>query len=109
MSKLDLVQSLSGHRGIVWNVAWHPLGKAFASCGEDKTIKLWRLEGDKWAVKAVLVDGHQRTIREISWSPCGNFLASASFDGTTAIWDKKSGKCKHYNFLTIFGRSSPRM
>lgn len=91
MAKLELVQNLIGHKGIVWNVSWHPLGNMFSSCGEDKIIKLWSKEGDKWVTKTVLVDGHQRTIREVAWSPCGNFLASASFDGTTAIWDKKSG------------------
>lgn len=91
MARLELVQSLNGHKGIVWNVSWHPQGKIFASCGEDKTIKLWSNEGQEWIIKTVLVDGHQRTIREVAWSPCGNFLASASFDATTAIWDKKSG------------------
>ncbi|XP_028040315.1 probable cytosolic iron-sulfur protein assembly protein Ciao1 isoform X1 [Bombyx mandarina] len=92
MFKLELIQNLAGHKGIVWNVSWHPLGKYFASCGEDKTIKLWSKSGQDWAIKTVLVDGHQRTIREVAWSPCGNFLASASFDATTAIWDKKSGE-----------------
>lgn len=91
MAKLELLQCLNGHKGIVWNVSWHPQGKIFASCGEDKTIRLWSNEGQEWTIKTVLVDGHQRTIREVAWSPCGNFLASASFDATTAVWDKKSG------------------
>lgn len=99
MAKLELQQSLNGHKGIVWNVSWHPLGKVFASCGEDKTIKLWSNEGPEWTIKTVLVDGHQRTIREVSWSPCGNFLASASFDATTAIWDKKSGVYMTIRFM----------
>ncbi|CAF4773510.1 unnamed protein product [Pieris macdunnoughi] len=92
MAKLELLQSINAHKGIVWNVSWHPNGNIFASCGEDKVINLWSKENQGWAVKTMLVDGHQRTIREVAWSPCGNFLASASFDGTTAIWDKKSGQ-----------------
>ncbi|XP_045491873.1 probable cytosolic iron-sulfur protein assembly protein Ciao1 [Colias croceus] len=92
MAKLELLQSINAHKGIVWNVSWHPTGKIFASCGEDKVINLWNKESQGWAVKTMLVDGHQRTIREVAWSPCGNFLASASFDGTTAVWDKKSGQ-----------------
>lgn len=99
MFKLELIQNLAGHKGIVWNVSWHPLGKYFASCGEDKTIKLWSKYGQDWAIKTVLVDGHQRTIREVAWSPCGNFLASASFDATTAIWDKKSGV--YFSLVTL--------
>lgn len=92
MGKLELVQVLKKHVGRVWNISWHPKGEALASCGEDKTIRIWAKEGTNWVNKIILTDGHKRTIREVSWSPCGNYLASASFDATTAIWDKKSGE-----------------
>ena len=92
MGKLELVQSLKGHDGRVWDVCWHPQGNLLASCGEDKTVRIWGREGSKWVTKAILADGHQRTIREVAWSPNGNYLASASFDATTAIWDKKCGE-----------------
>ncbi|XP_034240317.1 probable cytosolic iron-sulfur protein assembly protein Ciao1 [Thrips palmi] len=95
MPTLKLVQVLTGHRGRVWNISWHPEGNLLTSCGEDKIIRIWGTEGGvegKWVVKTSLTDGHERTIREVTWSPCGNYLASASFDATTAIWDKKSGQ-----------------
>lgn len=92
MGKLTLEQTLAKHTGRVWNVAWHPKGDALASCGEDKTIRIWTKDDNKWVNKTILADGHKRTIRAVSWSPCGNYLASASFDATTAIWDKKSGQ-----------------
>ncbi|KAK9729843.1 WD domain, G-beta repeat [Popillia japonica] len=92
MGKLEHIQTLTKHVGRVWNVAWHPKGEHLASCGEDKTIRIWAKEGSKWVCKAILTDGHKRTIREIAWSPCGNYLASASFDATTSIWDKRSGE-----------------
>lgn len=96
MGKLQLEQCLSGHKGRVWNVAWHPSGNMLATCGEDKTIRIWGHDGKTWVNKTILTDGHQRTIREVAWSPNGNYLASASFDGTTAIWDKKIGNFKIY-------------
>ncbi|CAH1378736.1 probable cytosolic iron-sulfur protein assembly protein Ciao1 isoform X1 [Tenebrio molitor] len=95
MAKLENLQTLSKHVGRVWNVSWHPKGQTFASCGEDKTIRIWSRENNsdlKWLNKVILTDGHKRTIREVSWSACGNYLASASFDTTTCIWDKKSGE-----------------
>ncbi|KAL1132570.1 hypothetical protein AAG570_010522 [Ranatra chinensis] len=89
---MELLETLTNHKGRVWNVKWHPQGNLLASCGEDKTICLWGNSGGNWTLKAVLQDGHQKTIREVSWSPCGKYLASASFDATTAIWDNISGK-----------------
>lgn len=92
MGKLELIQTLSSHKGRVWNASWHPKGNIIATCGEDITIRLWTEEKGKWTVKTILSDGHTRTIRDVSWSPCGQYLASGSFDATTAIWDKKSGQ-----------------
>uniref|UniRef100_A0A182PFJ5 Probable cytosolic iron-sulfur protein assembly protein Ciao1 n=1 Tax=Anopheles epiroticus TaxID=199890 RepID=A0A182PFJ5_9DIPT len=93
MGKLELVQTLTGHKGRVWSAAWHPTGKMFASCGEDKTIRVWtEADTDRWVTQTVLTDGHTRTIRDVAWSYCGHYLASASFDTTVAVWNKKSGE-----------------
>ena len=36
---------LEGHSGVVWCVSWNNSGKTLASCGEDRTIKLWNANG----------------------------------------------------------------
>lgn len=93
MGKLELVQTLKKDNGRVWNISWHPKGEIFASCGEEKSIRIWGKDlTGKWCNKYVLTEGHKRTIRQIAWSPCGTYLASASFDATTSVWDKKSGQ-----------------
>ncbi|KAM7306389.1 putative cytosolic iron-sulfur protein assembly protein CIAO1 homolog [Ixodes scapularis] len=87
--KMSKLSDLEGHEDRVWNVAWNPSGTILASCGGDKSIRLWGLEGGSWVCKSVLLDGHQRTVRGVSWSPCGRYLASSSFDGTTCIWRRQ--------------------
>nr|QSX72229.1 cytosolic iron-sulfur assembly component 1 [Halisarca dujardinii] len=91
-ASLECIATLEGHKERVWNVSWNPSGSLLASCGGDKTIRLWGLEGDGYVCKGILGDGHQRTVRSVSWSPCGRKMASASFDATVGIWENKSGE-----------------
>ncbi|XP_041371455.1 probable cytosolic iron-sulfur protein assembly protein CIAO1 homolog [Gigantopelta aegis] len=92
MSVLKELCVLEGHQDRVWNLAWNPSGTLLASCGGDKTIRIWGKEDESWVCKTILTDGHQRTVRTVAWSRCGNYLASASFDATSCIWSRKSGE-----------------
>jgi len=98
----SLMAELAGHAGTVWCVAWSPDGKLLASCGSDKTIRIWgpsrgsggssgssNASNVKYECVATLDEGQARTVRSLAWSPCGNYLASVSFDATTAVWERQ--------------------
>ncbi|KAJ3193750.1 hypothetical protein HK101_004252 [Irineochytrium annulatum] len=99
-----LLAELTGHGEKVWHVSWHPTHLALASCGGDRSIRIWRPPASSittsnasplkpatsapWTCVSVLDDAHKRTIRSVEFNPSGKLLASASFDATTAVWEK---------------------
>lgn len=88
--RLQLLAELRGHTNRVWTVAWSPSGKYLASCGGDKTIRIWSKDASddsKWVCTSVLDGVHTRTVRCVAWSPCGTKIASSGFDGQVGIWE----------------------
>jgi WD40 repeat protein len=61
-----------------------------ASCGDDRTIKLWDLNRGE-CLKTLW--GHQGWVQSIAVSPDSNMLASGSHDYTVKLWDWRSGEC----------------
>ena len=102
--KFTHLGTLTGHaEPRVWHLAWDPRGDLLATCGEDRTIRLWALSADAlpaptaaamaaaWHCVAVLEDAHQRTIRWCEWSPNARYLATCSFDGMASVWEYNDG------------------
>lgn len=40
--RLDKIATLPGHTDRIWYCAWSPGGTALATCGSDKTIRVWK-------------------------------------------------------------------
>ena len=100
MSTLQHVTTLRGHEEDtrVWHAAWSNNGKFLATCGEDKTIRIWTTSfGCEWTDEnsrieciATLEEAQARTVRSCEWSPDDRMIASASFDGTVVVWETQS-------------------
>ncbi|KAL1813299.1 hypothetical protein ACET3Z_023364 [Daucus carota] len=92
--QLKEIQMLEGHTGKVWSVAWNPVsgtdGKPviLASCGADKTVRIWKQNPDTSSFVCVttIEGGGTGTGRSCSWSPDGDMLAITSYDGSFSIW-----------------------
>ena len=59
-----------------------------ASSGEDKTVRLWRLE-DGTPLRTLT--GHALNVWTVAFDPDGRRLASGSFDHTVKVWDVETG------------------
>jgi WD40 repeat protein len=76
------INRFEGHGDDVWDVSFDPSGDRIVSASEDRTLKLWRRNGDLLANFI----GHKGKVRDVSFSPLGDLIASASEDRTVRLW-----------------------
>ncbi|KAE9410600.1 WD40 repeat-like protein [Gymnopus androsaceus JB14] len=91
-SKTSGGQTLKGHTGPVWQVAWaHPkFGHILASCSYDGKVLIWKEQGQGstggWS-KVGEHTLHTASVNSVSWAPheLGAMLACASSDGKISV------------------------
>ena len=80
----SLKNTLIGHTGGVYDIAFSPDGKTLASGSFDKTVCLWDVATGKH--KSTII-AHTDYITSVAYSPDGSTFASYGQDGTIILWD----------------------
>ncbi|WP_434685068.1 P-loop NTPase fold protein [Pseudanabaena minima] len=65
-------------------VAFSPDGKAIISCSDNKTLRLWDLQGNQISQPFL---GHEDRVNSVTFSPDGKMIVSGSYDKTLRLWD----------------------
>jgi WD40 repeat protein len=84
------VQTLEGHSGFVYSVAFSHDSTRLASASDDNTVKIWDASS---GVCLQTLEGHSDIVISVAFSHDSARLASASHDNTVKIWDASSGAC----------------
>ncbi len=82
-------RTLRGHQGDVYHAEFSPDGELLATCGQDRTIRLWDVATGE--TRRVLT-GHSHDVNSVTFAPDGQTLASASEDQTVKLWDAATGR-----------------
>ena len=84
-------QTMIGHQGGAWSLAFSPDGETLASGGGDNRVALWHTEPAHPLARPL--DGHSNGVIGLEFSPDGALLASGSQDdGLLIFWDPASGQ-----------------
>eukprot|EP00300_Choanocystis_sp_HF-7_P041837 c8623_g1_i1.p1 GENE.c8623_g1_i1~~c8623_g1_i1.p1 ORF type:complete len:325 (+),score=50.73 c8623_g1_i1:104-976(+) len=101
-------QDLSHHKDWVRDVAWAPnIGlpvSYIASCSQDRSCVIWRLEADK--VTPIELPRFPAPVWRVSWSITGNILAVSSGDNRVTLWKEMAdGEWRHISSVSESGVS----
>jgi WD40 repeat protein len=91
LPSLRLMQSLAGHKGWVYDVAFSSDGRLLATSSSDPSVKVWDA-GTGRELHTLL--GFRDGVLAVAFSPdpTSSTLATASADSSVILWDAMSGK-----------------
>jgi WD40 repeat protein len=85
----ERLQTLSGHAGIVFAVAWSKLGDLLVSGGSDGMLRWWDVQRGECVTTR---KGHHMGVQSLRVSPDGQLLASCGDDNAIKVWDIQSAE-----------------
>lgn len=97
--------SIKAHSAAVRSACFNPVNSSqFATCSNDKCIKIWSVQHCKTKTNATKFKSHDfitsftnhnNWVRSVRYSQDGRLLCSAADDKTVRVYDLRSNSCTH--------------
>ena len=88
----QLLDSLTGHEGPIWVLAFGTENSVLASASWDKTIRVWNIFSRSQQVEPIEI---QSDVLSIALRPDSKEVAVTTLDGHITIWDVEDAKQVH--------------
>src|SRR5262249_13314681 len=82
------VRAVTGHGDVIIKVVAHPSKPILATCGADKTVRLWTTDS---GAAARTLSGHTDHVFAVALSPDATLVASGSYNGEVKVWKAADG------------------
>lgn len=90
VEKGDLMRTLMGHGGRVWNAVLSKDRRNIISGGEDRTARYWDVETGSCIH---VFEGHTDRVKCVALSADKRYALSGADDHTIRLWDVNNGSC----------------
>lgn len=90
-AKPDFFSNFAGHAGQVYGVACSPDGKLIASCGAEKSVRLWDLATNR-ELRIFTTELKDIIAYSLAFHPSGKSLLVGYNDGKVRVFDVETGK-----------------
>lgn len=84
----EMTGVLEGHTQAISGLDFSPQGRLLASCGADRTARIWELATGRCLQ---VLRGHRGPVQDVAFAPDGRRCVTAGLDGAARIWATATG------------------